>query len=264
MDSAAHQAQRAFLEQISPDCHFHPLFDHLAGVSFFAKDADGRIMCANHSFVERLGLHDPVSVVGKTDHDLFPRPLADKFRADDVRVMESGEPMVHMVELFLNRQGIPDWFVTNKLPLRNRAGAIIGVTGTVQRFDRKRRLTHAYPEIERAVAYIQEHFRERISIRDLARRVGLSLRQFDRKFKETFKITPQNFIVKTRIQAACDALREHGTTISEVAVALGFYDQSAFTAQFRSHMGITPLKYQKQFRLTSSARAQRRAQIEKS
>ncbi len=59
---------------------------------------------------------------------------------------------------------------------------------------------------------------------------------------------PQNYLIKTRIQAACDALREPGTQIADVAIDLGFCDQSAFTAQFRRHMGITPLKYQREFR----------------
>ena len=57
------------------------------------------------------------------------------------------------------------------------------------------------------------------------------------------------FIVKLRIQAACEALQLEGSQISEVAADLGFCDQSSFTQLFQKHVGITPLKYQKRFRL---------------
>ena len=72
--------------------------------------------------------------------------------------------------------------------------------------------------------------------------------QFDRKFQQAFHTTPQQFIIKMRVQAACDALRKKESVISEVALDLGFYDQSSFTQHFRKHMGVTPLKYQKRFR----------------
>ncbi|CAN5256611.1 AraC family transcriptional regulator [soil metagenome] len=250
MATPALDDQSAFLRSLASGTGgFRDLFDHLPGVLFFAKDCGCRIMCTNLAFRERFGFRDESEIIGKSDFDLFPKPLADKFRADDHAVMESAQPMDHIVELFLNRQGIPDWFVTNKLPLFRADGTVAGVMGTVQRYDSGRLPVQPHPEIDRAVRYIREHYREKIAIADLARRVGLSPRQFDRKFKETFGITPQNYVMKTRVQAACDALRAPRSTISDVAHELGFYDQSAFTAQFRNHMGITPSRYQRQFRL---------------
>jgi AraC-like DNA-binding protein len=54
--------------------------------------------------------------------------------------------------------------------------------------------------------------------------------------------------MKTRIQESCELLRVTGATIAEVATTVGFYDQSAFTGQFRRQMGLTPRKYQMQYR----------------
>jgi AraC-like DNA-binding protein len=122
--------------------------------------------------------------------------------------------------------------------------------GTVQSYDRKKSILQPYFQIDRAVEYIKLHFRERISIKELASMVDLSVRQFDRKFKDTFNSSPQAFIMKIRILAACDLLRDHGDAIGEIALDLGFYDQSSFTLQFRKHMGVTPLKYRKQYRLS--------------
>ena len=83
-------------------------------------------------------------------------------------------------------------------------------------------------------------------MKELARLVGLSARQFDRKFQEAFGIPPQQFVFKTRILAACDELADLGQPIAEVALGLGFCDQSSFTRHFRRHMGVTPLRYRKQ------------------
>lgn len=224
------------------------MFDYLPGVSIFAKNRDFQLMFGNPHFYRRFGFRDESEVVGKTDFELFPKPLADKFRADDERVLSSATPLLNIVELFLNQQGMPDWFITQKIPLFDVSGVVVGLMGAIQRYDLQRNVAAADEAIAKAANAFRRDPGERWKMEEVARSVGLSQRQFDRKFKDCFGVTPQNYLIKTRIQAACDALREHGSQIADVAIELGFYDQSAFTAQFRRHMGITPLKYQRQFR----------------
>lgn len=246
-------SRRSFLEAIAPESHFHRLFEHLPGISFFAKNDQSEIMAANRWFLERFGFTHESQIVGKTDYELFPGALAEHFREDDLEVIRSKEPKLGIVELFLNRQGIPDWFITNKMPILSRDGNVIGVMGTVQNYEIRRRIAQPYGEIGRAVEFVRDHFRESIQIRDLARMVGLSVRQFDRRFKESFNMTPKSFLIKTRIQAACEHLRDTDDPISDVACDLGFCDQSSFTFHFRRQMGITPLRYRRQFRLRACA-----------
>ncbi len=241
--------QEKFLGEIDPHRHFDLLLSQLPGVSFFVKDREGRFVRANHHFLERFGFKDDKEILGKTDADLFPTRLAENFRRDDQAVLATGKPMLKIVELFFNRQGIPDWYITNKLPVYSRDNSIIGVMGTVQSYESNKRILQPSIQIDKAVDYIKANFRESISIRKLAAMVNLSVRQFDRKFKDTFNSTPQAFIIKMRIQAACDELRRGCTEISQIAINLGFYDQSSFTLQFRRHMGVTPLKYRQRFRL---------------
>lgn len=236
--------KKTFLDGIGGSEAFK-LFDHLPGYSFFAKNAEGNIMSANRAFYERFGFSSTDQIIGKNDYDLFPTGLADKFRRDDLAVMNKGEPMLGIVELFLNRQGIPDWHLTNKLPVRGRDGEPIGVMGTVRNYATQARIIQPFVQIEAAVEFIRDNFRENISVRDLAVRVGLSSRQFDRKFKEAFEISPQQFIIKTRILAGCEALADLDRPIADVAFELGFCDQSSFTMHFRKHMGVTPLQYRK-------------------
>jgi AraC-like DNA-binding protein len=95
--------------------------------------------------------------------------------------------------------------------------------------------------------YIQNHFTENIAINNLATEYGLSLRQFERKFKEQLRITPRELIIKMRIQLACDQLQDPKNELSEIAYSCGFYDQSALTRQFKKHMGFTPSQYRKHY-----------------
>jgi AraC-like DNA-binding protein len=241
-----------FIRRVSADSPFYRLFDHLPDLAFFAKDREFRLMCASRRFVERFGFSQENDIVGKTDFDLFPARLAENFRRDDEEIFNNGKPKLNIVELFFTDQGIPDWFVTNKLPLCDDKGRVIGIMGIVQSFEGKKQVLQPYLQIDRALAYIREHFRTGVSITELAQIVHLSPRQLHRKFVETFGASPQAFIMKLRIQAACEALQKEGAQITEVACDLGFCDQSAFTHHFHRHMGMTPLKYLRQFRLRRS------------
>lgn len=242
-------ARDKFLRLLGSETPFYRLFDHMPDVSFFAKDRNFHLMCANQHFFERFGFRDESQVIGKDDFDLFPSRLAENFRRDDEEVMSTGQPKLNIVELFFTAQGIPDWFVTNKLPLRDRRGRVIGLMGTVQSYEGRRQVLQPYLQIDRAVNYIREHFRQGVSVKELAHVLHVSPRQLHRQFVEAFGSSPQAFIIKLRIQAACEALQQEGSQISDVAASLGFCDQSAFTQLFQKHVGLTPLKYQQRYRL---------------
>ncbi len=241
----AESLKSEFLLQISPSSHFEVLFDHLPGVSFFAKYRDFRLVAANRAFWERLGAKNEAEVIGKNDFELFPEQLARKFRSDDEQVMASGKPKLKIVELFFNRQGLPDWYFTNKFPVFGRDGTVIGVMGTVQSYTGRKTAFTPHLQLDRAVTHIREHFHQPVNLTDLAKRTGMSVRQFNRRFREVFGTNPRTFLIKTRIQAACELLRSSDQPIAEIALDFGFCDQSAFTQHFRRHMGLTPAAYRK-------------------
>jgi PAS domain S-box-containing protein len=245
--AAAERAQ--FLELIGPETPFYWLFDYLPELAFFAKDRQSRLMCASQRFLERFGFSHEAEIVGRDDFELFPERLAESFRCDDEEVIRTGQPKLNIVELFFNEQGLPDWFITNKLPLRDARGEVIGVMGTVHSYEGRRELLHPYLQLDRAVAYIREHFREGVTVKELAYAVHISPRQLHRKFVDAFAMSPQVFIMKLRIQAACEALQREEAQIAEVARELGFCSQSAFTQMFQKYVGLTPLTFQKRFQL---------------
>jgi len=234
-----------FLRRISFDTPFYHLFDCLAEIAFFAKDRDSRLICASRRFLDRFGFRQESAVIGKDDFDLFPPRLAESFRRDDEEVFRTGAPKKNIVELFFNEQGVPDWYITNKLPLRDRHGAVIGLMGISHAYEERREVLHRDLQLDRAIAYIRQNFRTGVSIKELSHAVHISPRQLHRKFIEAFAMNPQTFITKLRIQAACEMLQRKDVQMSEVAQAFGFCNQSSFTELFQKYVGTTPLKFQK-------------------
>ena len=248
MNKNGSSLRAAFLESIRPEMAFHLLFDHLPGVLFFAKDREGRLLAANRALLDLYGYARAEEFWGVTDFELLPRSLAEKFREDDLRVIRTGVAMLEIVEVFISRHGIPAWFLTNKIPVRSRNGEVIGVMGTIQDYEKQRELLPADSDISSALQHIGANFHREIPIPGLAEMCGLSVRQFERKFKEHLKTPPQQYIIKMRVHAACDELRRSKKAIADIATDLGFYDQAAFSRQFRKHMGMTPLYYRREYR----------------
>lgn len=237
--------QRGFFDQFDPPQQFHALFKHLPGVIFFVKDAHGRMMAGSPAMVQRYGLSSEQDLIGRTDDEFFPPHIVEGFLRDDRQVMTTGQPLIGRVEVWFNEQRVFDWFVTNKLPLYGSGGKIIGIMGTVSSLDEKRDMLFASARISRAVQHVQEHFAEKLGIEELARLSFLSTRQFRRQFQEVFGMSPQEFLLKTRMQVACKSLVQSHAPLSEIALESGFCDQSSFTMHFRRLLGVTPLQFRR-------------------
>lgn len=100
------------------------LLETLPGYAFF-KDAEGRYVMANQNFARALG-HTSETILGKSDYDLFPRELADKYRDDDARLLQSGQPMAVGEEQMI--EGGRRFVVqTTKVPVKKREWGSGGV-----------------------------------------------------------------------------------------------------------------------------------------
>ena len=224
------QRQKKFIEEIDSTSSFLWLLDSLDGLSFFAKDNEFRLIFANPYFYRRLGLRSEKELLGKNDFELFPEPLARKFRKDDEWVLTNSKPMTGLVELFLTQQGIPAWYQTNKFPIINRMGETIGVMGTVQRYEKTGLDLTKDKKIQTVMEQIRRDCRNAPKMSAVAKENGLSHRQLNRRFKEVTGLTPQQFLLRARVGKACAWLRESSRSLAEIGYDLGFCDQSAFTA----------------------------------
>jgi PAS domain S-box-containing protein len=105
---------------------YHSLVEQLPQ-SVFRKDAAGRFTFANQRHCQMVG-RSLEELLGKTDADFYPPELAQKYQADDRRVMETGE-VFDAVESHRCPSGEEMFVHVVKTPLRDPAGRIIGVQG---------------------------------------------------------------------------------------------------------------------------------------
>lgn len=82
----------------------------------------------------------------------------------------------------------------------------------------------------------------------LARACGLSRSYFGRAFKISTGVPPHKWLLRHRVQDACEMLRQTGDRISEIAVNCGFADQSHFTRVFRAMTGLCPADWRRRCR----------------
>jgi PAS domain S-box-containing protein len=99
---------------------------HNAPAIVFLKDADGVYLMVNRRCAENVGLTIEQNL-GKTDHDLFPREVADAFRRDDEEVLRTGR--VRTFEESFAVRGRRYTYLTSKFPLPGESGRPIGVCG---------------------------------------------------------------------------------------------------------------------------------------
>ncbi|MGI9243082.1 MAG: AraC family transcriptional regulator [Verrucomicrobiales bacterium] len=238
--------QRRWLDRLRPGT-VSSLFDYLPNTLYFAKDHELRLMAGNRAFVERCGFVSEEEMVGHRDQEIFPVEMAEKYQSDDRRVIETGEPLLEIVELFPNRLGEPEWFVTDKIPLHYVSGEVAGVCGMVRSFEGVRSSLQPYLDLLPATEYLKANYMNKVVLSDLAQWAGMSVRKLQRRFQETFKTSPQQYIGKLRILGACGLLVETGLPITEIALQVGFYDHSAFSKKFSKMIGVSPREYRKRY-----------------
>ena len=76
-------------------------------------------------------------MIGKTDYDLSPAFLADQFRLDDEYVL-AGNRIVDRIELVGQPDGLTVWNLTNKIPLVDAGGSVVGTAGLTRNLGRDR------------------------------------------------------------------------------------------------------------------------------
>ena len=211
---------------------------------YFAKDKQGRFVCADKILLKHFQMQLGEEILGKSDFDILRQDLAEKYRIDDLAIIQSEQTVPNKLELVEDGKGNVRWFLTTKGPLRNNAGEIIGIEGLSRDVKLTKQSIEPYSEFKSTIDYIQSHFAESIPIPALARESGMSLSTFERKFKSHFGSSPSQFIKKLRIERACEQL-SNGVDISSVALECGFCDQSYFTKEFKSIMAVTPRQFKK-------------------
>ena len=244
---SASDFRRRFFERLSNPWDLGLLFDYLPDTYFYAKNAQGQFVMVNRALAKISGAASPEEMIGKTDHDFSPRDMADQYVAEDHRVMQTKSPVTYQAWLIPDHRGALKWHLSSKIPLFGRDGKVIGIAGAMRDVEKASELLAPYREMEAVLTHLLTRFEEKIDFRQLARLVPLSISQFDRRFKRLFQLPPQQFLLRVRINAACQMLVATDRSALQIALRAGFYDQSYFTKHFRRQMGMTPLAYRRKY-----------------
>lgn len=219
-----------------------PLFDALPDVVFFVKDRQGRYVVVNQTLARRCGTKDKAALLGRTANEVFAAPLGQRFQAQDQAVLEEGVLIEDQLELHLYPNRAPGWCLTQKRPLRDAHGTIVGLAGVSRDLAMADHKNPAYHKVADAVRLIHERYREALTLPQLARTAHMSVAQIERYFERIFHLTPRQMIIKTRLEAASRMLAGNAS-VADIAQACGYADHSAFTRQFRATVGVTPSEY---------------------
>jgi PAS domain S-box-containing protein len=114
----------------------------------FWKDRNLNFLGCNWAFALDAQLQDPAAIIGKSDFDLRCRDSAELYRADDRLVIERGSPKLNFEEPQSRPDGSQRWLRSNKLPLRDREGRVIGVIGTYEDITERKQAEKALRESE--------------------------------------------------------------------------------------------------------------------
>lgn len=99
--------------------------------------------------------------------------------------------------------------------------------------------------IKRCVEYIWKNYSRKISIADIAGYIGLDRSYLSSIFKDNLDISIQQFLIKYRMDKACELMRNTYLSIGEVSHSVGYDDQLLFSKVFKKVIGLSPREYRK-------------------
>lgn len=244
--SGASLEARALLRALTPA--LLRLYDDLTGTMFCAKDAAGRYVVVNDAFVRRTSERSRRTVVGRTAAELFLPHLAQRYDEQDRAVLRAGRSLHRELELIRRPGGAPGWYLTSKEPVRDEAGAVVGLVSVSQALRAGDADAATVAALSRVADFVQGRLADPPTVAELAEAAGCATSTLDRRVRRVYALSPQQYVLRARLDHAAALLGTADLTLAEVAVACGFYDQASFTRTFGRFTGETPAQFRRSAR----------------
>lgn len=99
--------------------------------------------------------------------------------------------------------------------------------------------------LRKTLEYIDMNYGEKLSIKEISDYVGIDRKYLHFIFNKKLDISPQQYLIKYRVQKACALLKDNNLSISEVSKIVGYKDPLHFSKMFKKFIGISPKEYKK-------------------
>lgn len=106
---------------------------------------------------------------------------------------------------------------------------------------------HQDEAIKQAQSYLENHLAEKVNFADLAEKLSIGRRNFDRRFIKATFLTPVEYQQRIRMEAAKKLFETSRLTVSEVMLDVGYSDMQAFREVFKKVTGLSPLEYKNKY-----------------
>ena len=218
-----------------------------ASGTLLAVDGDQRMVGANRVARRSLLLDDRALQAGVSLWTIFERDV-ELFRRKDradiaARLVIAGSRESHSALVTPPIQPFADWRNAADAALHARPRLdVMGALGTMAPAPQAHGgLSPA--AMRRVREYVDAHLGVSINLAMLAGVAGVSIHHFARGFKQSAGVTPHHFLTQKRIERAQDLLGNTDLSLSEIALAVGFSDQSHLARHFRQMLGVTPGRF---------------------
>jgi signal transduction histidine kinase len=135
------------------------LFAHIP-THLYVKDTDGRYL-----YVSGYHVDDPEAQLGRTDREIYPDPIGSEAYADDMRVIDTGDPIIEKQEYAAFQN---EWNLTSKVPWYDRTGEVAGLVGVTRRITERKayekRLERQNERIEEFVESVSHDLRNPLTV----------------------------------------------------------------------------------------------------
>ena len=126
-------------------------------------------------------------------------------------------------------------------------GSLLSMLGSIMSTDEMQPQTEAVQgdmkrvrKFKKVLSFIETHYKEPITLADMAKQCGMNRNYFCRAFKEYTSKTPVEYLNYYRIESACEQIVGTEDKLIDIAMNCGFNDYSYFIKVFKSHKGVTP------------------------
>jgi PAS domain S-box-containing protein len=205
----------------------------------FARDLQRRYLVVNKAMAEWVGAKSPEEMIGRTPADYFPEVVVRTGKEEDLRMIETGDPVLNREWHLELRKGDLHYFVTTKVLLHDADGKPWGIIGMDRDVTEQRRAQEKAIQAEQRMQEMIDNSPAVISMKDLKGRYLMVNRGFEDLFglerKDVLGFTDHQLMAD---KAAADKFRKHDLLVAERGEALQMDEELYVDNEPRTYVSV--------------------------